>query len=663
VTLDRRALPHTFGPWFARFTALTEVQRRAIPPILEGRDLLMCSATASGKTEAYAAPAVELVRRVGGGSARVVVVAPTRALGNDLRRRLEGPVGLVDVSLGRYTGEHKERVGGRLPAMMITTPEALDSLLARRPGALRGTRMVVVDEIHVLDNTPRGDQLRALLHRLEAAADSRPQRVAASATVDRPEELGRRYLRNPTVIVVPGIRKIFGRAFEGRSPVAVARHLEELAARRRKKVLVFCRSRNQVEILSAKLRGRTRFGDAVFAHHGSLAKGTRERTERLFHQAPAAVCFATLTLELGIDIGTVDYVLLTDPPGDVSSLMQRLGRGGRRGDTTRCGYLVANAGERHLYRTMFRLGKEGRLCGGGYGFRPSVAVQQALVLACAHSYVRAADLSGILPPELHEKLGVGACEAILERMVDQELLERAGGGRYVSSETCERRYQRGTLHSNIEDSATIDVVDRITGDIVGTIGAADTKRIAVGGRDRKIVKMTDERVLTDAEEGANPARFRPTGAPSVSFALGRAVVEALGVAGDAVGRIDVAGGTVLLHGLGTVGSLLFLERYAQSEGSEMIQESSPFAVAVAGGSPRLPALTDAALDTFLKSKLARLAGLTQAGPWRRGVPEKLLLDSVRRACGIDDVGAFLGRARLQPIEGVDAAVVTGLLGM
>ena len=663
MTVDRRSLPFTFGPWFSRFSRLTEVQQRAIPAILEGRDVLMCSATASGKTEAYAAPAVEMVRRFGAASARVLVIAPTRALVNDLRRRLDGPMGLVDVSFGRYTGEHKEWVGGKLPSVVIATPEAVDSLLARRPAALRGVRVVVLDEIHVLDDTPRGDQLRVLLHRLEAGADSRPQRVAASATVDRPEELGRRYLANAELIVVPGIRKIFGKVFEGRSPSHVAVHLNELARHGIKKMLVFCRSRNQVEIFSAKLRNRTRFGEEIFAHHGSLAKATRERTERLFHQAPAAVCFATLTMELGIDIGTVDYVLLTDPPADVSSLMQRLGRGGRRGDTTRCGYVVETEAERHLFQTMFRLGKKGRLCASPYGFRPSIVVQQALVLACEGSYVRLEDLKRVLPPEILDELGEGACEALLERMVDKELLESAGSDRYVASEAIEQRYGRGSLHSNIDDPATVDVVDRITGEIVGTIAAADSRKIAVGGRDRRIVKTTDDRILTDAAEGANPARFRPSGSPSVSFELGRAVVESLGVATGSVGQVSIAGATVLLHGLGTVGSLFFLDRLAKMMGAGAVIDSSPYAVSLAGGSPRLPVVTEAAVEPFIKDKLGRLAKLTQAGPWRRGVPEDLLLASVRRGCGLDEVVGFLGGARIQLGGDLDEGVVAGILDL
>jgi len=650
MTVDRSLLPHTFGPWFARFDRLTEVQQRAIPAILSGRDVLVCSATASGKTEAFAAPAAEMVRKQRLGPASVLIIAPTRALSNDLKRRLDGPMGLVEVSFGRYTGEHKERVDGHLPSIAVATPEALDSLLARRPQALRETRLVILDEIHVLDNTPRGDQLRVLLHRLDGVTAVRAQRVAASATVDRPAELAARYLRDAELVLVPGLRRIRARGFDGRGPAAMAAHLDDLAGHGLKKVLVFCRSRNGVETLAAKLPGRTRFDNAIFAHHGSLAKGHRERTERLFLQAPAAVCFATLTLEMGIDIGTVDYVMLADLPSDVPSLLQRVGRGGRRGDLTRCGFVVENAAELHLFRTMIRLGKEGRLCSGSYGFRPSVLVQQALVQACSETYLPTQDFERSVPSELVGELGNDGPRAILRSMVEGGLLEKHGADRFVVSESIERRYHSGTLHSNIDDTPGVDVIDRLTGEVVGTIEGADTRRIEVGGRNRQVVKTSDDRVLTDASRGASPARFRPSGSPSVSFALGRAVVESLGVEPDAVGLCTIAGVTTLLHGFGTIGLLLLLDRLQKTSGAPGVREQSPYTLTLSSRPSGLPECSPSQLAAFLEKRIAGLAKLLQMGPWKRNVPEEMHLRAVRRLSGLNEVADFLSRARVQVID-------------
>lgn len=645
--VDRKLLPRTFGPWFGRFEALTEVQRLAIPPLVAGRDVLICSPTASGKTEAYGAPAAEIAAAHAGDSAAVVIVSPTRALANDLRRRLEGPIGLVHLTLGRYTGEHKERIAGRLPNVVITTPEALDSLLARRPEVLAATRMVVLDEIHVLDNTPRGDQLRLLLHRLDSAARTPPQRAAASATVDRPEELAARYLRDPCVVAVPGVRKILGRAFDGVEFDHMARHLDELARAGFRKVLVFCRKREQVETYASKLMRRTLYEEHVFPHHGSLAQSVRERTERLFHAAQSAVCFATLTLEMGIDIGTVDYVLLAGVPADVASVLQRIGRGGRRGDVTRAGFAVENAAQHHVLTTMFRLGKEGRLCGGPYAFRAGVLVQQALVLACAGAWLEVRQLEAVLPPDVRREIGADAAAGIVDAMVEAELLEPAGNGRFVPSEAVERRYTRGTLHSNIAEEPSIEVVDRITGDVIGSVGVSENRHLALGGGERVVVKEGDGRILTDRSRNARAARYRSTGSPSVSLALGRAVVEALGVAPGAIDLVPLEGRSVLVHGLGTAGSLLLLDALGRTFGASAIESASPYAVTLATDPVDLPRPGESDVERLTSSRLKGLEKLTTLGPFGKLVPRSERERFVRRLLGLDEVAAYLAAARLE----------------
>lgn len=652
MAVDRGLLPYTFGAWFQRFSSLTEVQELGIPPIVAGRDVLICSPTASGKTEAYAAPAAELVRRQGGPSACAMFVTPTRALANDLKRRLEGPMALVDVSLGRYTGEHKERVGGELPSVVIVTPEGLDSMIARHPARLRELRFVVLDEIHVLDGTPRGDQVRVLLHRLEAVALHRPQRIAASATVDRPNEMGARYLEDPAIIVVGGSRRILGRAFEGREPGDFVQHLDFIGSHGYRKVLVFCRSRNQVENLAAKTRGRTRFGDAVHAHHGSLGKRQRERTERLFLQEQAAVCFATLTLEMGIDIGTVDYVLLASLPADVPSLLQRIGRGGRRGETTRCGYVYEDVAQRFIYEAMFRLGKSGRLCAPPYGFRPSVLVQQALVLASAGAYMRVQDLEEALPPSVRAELGAGAAQEIVDCMVEEGLLERSGADRYVPSERVEERFQKGTLHSNFSDPARAQVVDRLTGDIVGFVYSAGSKKIELGGRSRKIVKSDGVRILTDASGGAEPAVFRTDHSPSVSYAFGRAVVEELGVASGSIGWMEQGGAAVVLHGFGTFGALFLADVWKAELGSGSVDKCGPYTLRLSCPPEELPCPDDECVEAFLDGAFESLKDLIGAGLYAGNVPAGLMQDSIRSITGLEAVAAELRGMSLQPLEGL-----------
>ncbi|MBL8897955.1 MAG: DEAD/DEAH box helicase [Planctomycetes bacterium] len=644
--VDRRLLPHTFGPWFGRFENLREIQRRAIPAILHRRDALLCSATASGKTEAYAAPAAEIAIAAGRPSAAVVVVCPTRALANDLKRRLEGPMQLVELSFGRYTGEHKERVAGHFPSVVVTTPEALDSILARRAALLRALQVVVVDEIHVLDGTPRGDHLRLLLQRLDFAAGRAVQRVAASATVEAPETLAARYLRDAAIAVVPGARTILGRAFAGSSNAAMALHLDELAEAGFKKLLVFCNARNAVERYAAALPGATRFGEHVYAHHGSLAKIRRERTERLFQSAPVGVCFATLTLEMGIDIGTVDYVLLASPPSSVAGLLQRIGRGGRRGDTTRAGYCASDAGEEFLFRKLFELGKAGQLCAPPYAFRLSTLAQQALVLAAAQGYLERSELAAIVPPALAREIDAEVLVGVLDALVEAELLERSGARRWVPTEQTELRYERGTLHSNIDDNPGIEVVDRMTGDSLGHVDQVPGRKFGIGGSRRDFAGEVAGRYLTDASDSAEPARFLPRAAAVISLRLARAVVEGLGLAPQELLLARGSQSWLLLHGLGTAGFEL-LQALLREQRSIPVLRANPYVLHLGKPLEMLPAIDEDFYARFLDERAPKLEELAQPGPLARHLPTELRWDFVRRALGFDEVLRFLENASLR----------------
>jgi ATP-dependent Lhr-like helicase len=645
LALVPRAGKHFLGG----FDRLREVQERAIPAIMSGDDVLIASATASGKTEAFAAPAAELALQAGCAPMTALVLTPTRALANDLKRRLEGPMERAGVSLGRLTGEHKEKVGGRSPAVVIATPEALDSALARRSASLSALRMLVMDEIHVLDGTARGDQLRVLLHRVDLAARLRPRRVAVSATIGSPEALASRYLVNPQLVLVKGAREIRAKAFNGRGTAEVASHVNEMAGHGARKILVFCNKRDDVERYSIKLRHKTRFADAIFAHHGSMSKVMRERTERQFQSAPAALCFATMTLEMGIDMGSIDYVLLLGVPSDVSSLLQRIGRGGRRGDSTRFGYVAADLGERHRMRTMAKSGARGELCAAPYGFRYSVLVQQALTLA-GHDSVGPLDLRRAVPEELWPTRDtVGEPDwpkTLLDQLVEAELMERRGRDRYVLTEQIERRFHNGTLHSNLDDDSGVEVVDRMTGDVLGGIAQADTGKLGLAGSSRKVAGYSMGRVLTDSVQGAEPAKFRPRGKPITSFALARSVAAELGVPDDALVLHGSKGAIRLLHGLGSVGGRVLL-RLLDGRGVDVDRKSlTPFSLDVAGLKEGPLEVPVDLVEACLGDEPGTLEKIVAPGPWAKAVPDAWRRETVRQASGLDDVVQFLRSARV-----------------
>ncbi|MBI2373810.1 MAG: DEAD/DEAH box helicase [Deltaproteobacteria bacterium] len=644
MTNDLRALlPRTAGVFFGRFAHATEIQTSAIPLILEGRDVLLTAPTAAGKTEAYAAPILERLLGSRRGSLHALVLSPTRALVNDLERRLAERFEALGVSYGRLTGEHKERPGGRLPEVVLTTPESLDSMLARNREALRTVRAVVLDEVHVLDGTSRGDQTRILLNRLERAAELRPQRLAASATVSNAEGLAARYLRAAALVRTGASRPIRGRAFVGGDGESLARHLDELASAGLRKVLVFVNTRAAVEVLTAQLRGRTAFGDLILPHHGSLAKNLREDTERRFLEASAAVAVATMTLEIGIDIGTVDYVFLTSPPPSVSSLLQRIGRGNRRGAESRVGYVVSTDAHRLWFSVLLVSAARGELCADPYAFRPGAIVQQALVLAGSAGSVGPVELRETLPGEVALQYGPVVPE-ILAAAAEEGLLELAGG-RYVLSEPSERRYGRGQLHANFEAERDIDVVDRATGRVVGGGSFEEVvpgSTIRLGGRDRTVVSAAGGALLTDAA-GASGVTARPTRARApVSFALAQAVARELGLEKDEVLQLRSGDGVLLVHGTGTVGTALLEATLAQP-----IARAGPVTILLERPIETMPQMSTEVLRRFLDAAGKRLARALAMGPFHGSLPADLRRSSAAEVGGVERCARFLTQARLR----------------
>ena len=225
-----RSLGAVGTAFFGSFRELREIQRRAVPPIRSGGNVLVASATASGKTEAILAPLIARTLEEAPGDVpriRVLLIAPTRALVNDLTARIEGPLNRLGVACGRQTSDHRDKA--KAPFVLVTTPESFDSMLVRdarlQAGRvvdhlLAGVMSVFVDEAHLFDGTARGDQLSWLLGRLrrlrrlnvELATGGRPlalQLCAGSATVSDPEGLAGRLLGTKADVVrVDGTREV-----------------------------------------------------------------------------------------------------------------------------------------------------------------------------------------------------------------------------------------------------------------------------------------------------------------------------------------------------------------------------------------------------------------------------------------------------------------------
>jgi ATP-dependent Lhr-like helicase len=503
-----RALPRAWPYFFAPFGRLTDVQRATILPILNGRDVLIVSATASGKTEAACAPLVE--RYIGGRSPwTILYVSPTRALVNDLYERLHLPLSQLSLRLDRRTGEHRPQAG-YYSNVLLTTPESFDSMLCRGRASnpdghlLAPVSAVVLDEIHLLDGTARGEQVRWLLERLRRlrlqakrakwTISDQVQVVALSATIPNPDDVADRFSVNGVQIAVPGGRAIETVAVpDGAADVETALTSYLASVLQPEKALVFANSRTRVDSLTAFLRRALEpLGYAVHAHHGSLSQSERETTEQAVKSRTRIVVVATATLEIGVDIGDIDLVVLDGPPPDIPSLLQRIGRGNRRGNTTRV--MACNDGPLAaiVSSAMIDAARDGWLGSGERGPQHAVARQQTA------SYIFQAPKRARSRTSLQSLLDCCAppivAQGLLHSMLASgELAEDPHGIRL--GDTWLDASLRGEIHSCIESSGGSNVVDESSGRVIAhDIQQYAGRGLRTGGHLLQVRKWDDYKI-------------------------------------------------------------------------------------------------------------------------------------------------------------------------
>jgi ATP-dependent helicase Lhr and Lhr-like helicase len=362
--------------WFrATYGAPTEAQALAWPRIAAGEHVLVSAPTGTGKTLAAFLWAVErlLTGAWEGGVIRVLYVSPLKALNADVRRNLLGPLeGLraawldsgetppevrVMTRSGDTPQDERQRMARRPPEILITTPESLNILLTSRRGraVLAHLATVILDEIHAVVSTKRGVHLMTAVERLVPLAGE-VQRIALSATVtplDRVaswvggyEKRGEgetatyRPRRVATVASTAPKRVELSVCFPAAAldpEAADASSSEELwravarevaaPVRRNRSTLVFANSRRMVEKLTRLVNEEAR-DELVYSHHGSLSRELRTVVEERLKAGQLKGIVATNSLELGIDVGALDEVVLVQAPPTVASAVQRIGRAG-----------------------------------------------------------------------------------------------------------------------------------------------------------------------------------------------------------------------------------------------------------------------------------------------------------------------------------------------
>lgn len=337
------------------FNQPTEPQRRIIPLILEGRNVLLISPTATGKTEAALLPVFHMFLMKGARppGISILYITPLRALNRDILDRFTWWCNRLDISLAVRHGDttNRERDSQRRspPEMLITTPETLQAVMMGRTMRryLRHVRWVIIDEIHELADNKRGCQLSVALERLRQIAQEEFQLIGLSATIGSPQEVGRFLVgvgREVEVVQVSMAREMgldiicpepepedYDLASQLYTYPEVATRLRVMKelVERHKTTLIFTNTRATSEVLASRFN----IWDLDFPlsiHHGSLARTSRIAAEKGLKSGELRTVVCTSSLELGIDIGSIDLVIQYNSPRQVTRLLQRVGRSGHR---------------------------------------------------------------------------------------------------------------------------------------------------------------------------------------------------------------------------------------------------------------------------------------------------------------------------------------------
>ena len=355
------------------FEELTEIQKEAIPEILEEKNCLIIAPTGSGKTDCATIPIFsKLKTRKVSNKIKALYITPLRALNRDVFKRIinyaENENLKIEIRHGDTSQANRKRIADNPPDILITTPETLVNLLSQKKhlDALSDLEWVIIDEVHELLASERGSQLCLSLERLQIKSKNQIHRIGLSATVGNPEEAGRflvgtdrkfqlihdTSLRNYDVDVV------FVDGIMDDVAVKIIEYIkkEQITS----PVLLFTNSRGESERLSSILKQKTSIN--VELHHGSLSRQVREETEDMLRDGKSGIVVCTSSLELGLDIGSVELVIHYGSPRQVSKFMQRIGRSKHdRGDSARGLIITENADDEFEIQAIIERIKEGSI--------------------------------------------------------------------------------------------------------------------------------------------------------------------------------------------------------------------------------------------------------------------------------------------------------------
>ncbi len=336
------------------FSKLTEIQKKASPIILQKKDCLVIAPTGSGKTECSVIPIFSLLKNSKkSGKIKTLYITPLRALNRDVFRRItkyahENELS-IEIRHGDTSQKDRKKIRDNPPDILITTPETLVILLTqiKMLNALSDLEWIVIDEVHELLASERGSQLSLSIERLEINSKYPLTKIGLSATVGNFEEAGKFVVgtkRKCEIIRDKSVRKydVEVKYVEGTISDVAEKIIEYfLELDLNSPILLFTNTRGEAEFLASILKEKSSI--EIELHHGSLSKVVREETELTLREGKRGIVVCTSSLELGLDIGSIELVIHYGSPRQVSKLVQRIGRSKHNRNASAKGLIITNS--------------------------------------------------------------------------------------------------------------------------------------------------------------------------------------------------------------------------------------------------------------------------------------------------------------------------------